>query len=383
MRKQYAGIDRFRMLAAFLVIAIHTSPLASFSETGDFILTRIIARVAVPFFFMASGFFLLPGEEPCACGNGKLQAFAKKTACIYGAAIMLYLPVNLYNGYFRMENLLPNMIKDVVFDGTMYHLWYLPAAITGAYIAWHLVKRFGYRKAAAVAFILYLIGLFGDSYYGVSKQIPCLNSFYTFIFRISAHTRNGIFFAPLFFVLGGAFAKRDREAETIPGEKTVGKSVCGLGISFILLFVEAMILRYKNMQRHDSMYLFLVPCMCFLFSVILACGERGNSRIGKAGKAGKARKAREAGKAGEAGKLGYRSISMLIYIIHPLVIIEVRLFAKLAGLQQTCVENSIIHFIIVYVISILQSVVCIMAWEQYRKSRKGKMHRSKKFRSEK
>lgn len=54
--KGYVGIDYFRVIAAFLIVAIHTSPFASFSETGDFIFTRIIARVAVPFFFMTSGF---------------------------------------------------------------------------------------------------------------------------------------------------------------------------------------------------------------------------------------------------------------------------------------------------------------------------------------
>ncbi|HBA96906.1 MAG TPA: hypothetical protein DCZ23_02250, partial [Lachnospiraceae bacterium] len=57
--KYYTGIDNFRLAAALLVIAIHTSLFKSFSETGDFIFTKIIARVAVPFFFMASGFFLV------------------------------------------------------------------------------------------------------------------------------------------------------------------------------------------------------------------------------------------------------------------------------------------------------------------------------------
>ena len=57
--KNYTGIDCFRFLAAFLIIAIHTSPLGSFSAVGDFVLTRVIARVAVPFFFMTSGFFMI------------------------------------------------------------------------------------------------------------------------------------------------------------------------------------------------------------------------------------------------------------------------------------------------------------------------------------
>ena len=50
--KSYTGIDRFRLIAAYLIVAIHTSPLTSVSAEGDFILTRIIARIGVPFFFM-------------------------------------------------------------------------------------------------------------------------------------------------------------------------------------------------------------------------------------------------------------------------------------------------------------------------------------------
>ena len=82
MTKQetYSGIDYFRMIAAVLIVAIHTSPLASFSATGDFIFTRIIARVAVPFFLVTSGFFLISRYSYNA---DKLRKFIKKTALIY------------------------------------------------------------------------------------------------------------------------------------------------------------------------------------------------------------------------------------------------------------------------------------------------------------
>ena len=30
---------------------------------------------------------------------------------------------------------MPNLIKDIVFDGTLYHLWYLPASIIGGGVA--------------------------------------------------------------------------------------------------------------------------------------------------------------------------------------------------------------------------------------------------------
>lgn len=166
--KSYTGIDCFRFIAALLIVAIHTSPLASFNQTADFILTRIMARVAVPFFLMTSGFFLISRYTRNA---GRLIGFIKSTVMIYGAAILIYIPVNIYNGYFRMDNLMPNIIKDIIFDGTIYHLWYLPASVTGAVIAWYLVKKAGYKKAVAVSGILYLIGMFGDSWYGISEKV--------------------------------------------------------------------------------------------------------------------------------------------------------------------------------------------------------------------
>ena len=82
---------------------------------------------------------------------------------------------------------MPKIIKDIVFDGTLYHLWYLPAAIVGAVIAWYLVKQWAYRKAFAVTLVLYIVGLFGDSYYGIAENIPSLNSFYHLIFQIKPH----------------------------------------------------------------------------------------------------------------------------------------------------------------------------------------------------
>ena len=59
-KKSYPLVDLYRLPAAFLVIAIHVSPLAFINETADFILTRVIARTAVPFFIMITGYFVLP-----------------------------------------------------------------------------------------------------------------------------------------------------------------------------------------------------------------------------------------------------------------------------------------------------------------------------------
>ncbi len=326
--KDYAGIDLFRFVAAILVITIHTSPLADFEAIGDFILTRIIARIAVPFFFMTSGFFLI---SRYVFDERKLWGFVKKTALIYAVAIVFYIPVNLYSGYFMVDNLLLNIIKDLVFDGTFYHLWYLPASMIGAVIAWFLVKKIGFVKALAVTALLYVTGLFGDSYYGLIENNSAINGFYGMFFQISDYTRNGFFFAPVFFVLGGLIADRQKRL-------SYRKSVCGLCISFALMFCEAMLLFAFKLQKHDSMYVFLVPCMYFLF---VSLSEFKGKRM-----------------------VTLRTMSLLIYIIHPMIIIAIRLFAKVFHLQTVFVDNSMIHFLSVGVVSVMFAFFLVKLWDR-------------------
>lgn len=319
----YAGIDWFRLLAALLVVAIHCSPLAGFSETGDFILTRILARVAVPFFLMTSGFFVLseyPGD------NKRLRAFLKKTGLLYGAAILLYLPLNIYNGYFLQEPLLPNIIKDLIFDGTMYHLWYLPASMLGMVIVWELIRRMGYPKGLAVTLLLYSVGLLGDSYYGLAEKLPVLKTFYALIFEVSDYTRNGLFFAPAFLALGGLISRQKRRLSF--------KQACGgFLISFVCLFGEAMLLHQNGFQRHDSMYLFLLPCLYFLFSCIRCF--RGKKME------------------------GLRAAAMLIYIIHPMMIVMVRAIGKMLHLDELLIGNSLLHYILVCFLSCAVSFAAV------------------------
>lgn len=100
-----------RLAAAVLVITCHTSPLAGVSVVGDLILTRIVARVAIPFYFMATGLFTLSQYH---CDNRGRKKHLKKIGFIYAAAVLLYLPLNIYQDYFNRPNLLPKLLRGLV-----------------------------------------------------------------------------------------------------------------------------------------------------------------------------------------------------------------------------------------------------------------------------
>lgn len=69
--KKYGGLDIFKFIASFLVIAVHTSPLLKINSELDFILTHIIARIAVPFFVMTTGYFVMKPFFKSEDGNKK------------------------------------------------------------------------------------------------------------------------------------------------------------------------------------------------------------------------------------------------------------------------------------------------------------------------
>lgn len=319
------GLDDFRLVAALLVVAIHTSPLLSWSVTGDFILTRVIGRVAVPFFLIVSGYFL-GAKRPA--GRGRSVGFAcLKLLIIYGISIAAYLPLNIYTGYFSAPDLVGRAVRDVLINGTFYHLWYLPAAITGLLIAYPLCRRLPISAALAVAGVLYLIGLGGDSYYHVLEGIPALRTFYGAIFSVSEYTRNGVFFAPMMITLG--YACRVSR----PPSRRV--SAAGLLLSLAGMTGEALLLRRAGAMRHDSMYLLLLPVMYFLMSLLL----RGGGRRSKPA----------------------RDIALYIYLTHPWMIVLLRGLAKFAGLERLLIDQSGVHFLAVFALSAAVSVaLCLM-----------------------
>ena len=189
------GLDKFRLAGALLVVAIHTSPLTCISAEADFFLTRILARVAVPFFLMVTGQFVLPRIlEPGVRAGRRLLRYLARAGMLYLACILLYLPLGIYAGHYK-ELTAAKVLRMLVWDGTFYHLWYFPAGMLGMTLLYLLSRRLGLRTLTLVCGALYLLGLSGDSYYGLTQYLPPLRSLCDLGFHVWSYTRNGLFLA--------------------------------------------------------------------------------------------------------------------------------------------------------------------------------------------
>ncbi|MSC77806.1 acyltransferase [Eubacterium ramulus] len=355
------GLDRYRLIAAFLVIAIHTSPLLSVNENADFFLTRIFARMAVPLFLMITGRYVAANfweNDPDEKGSSAavLLSFLKKIAILYGISVVLYLPVGMYAGHYKQITV-TGIFRMLVFDGTFYHLWYFPACMLGMVIVWGCsrigknhqreiknnedrndvkeeilaqISEVGFRITFVIVIILYILGLLGDSYYGLTTQIPVLKTMYDGMFQVFSYTRNGIFLVPIFLMIGVWFAKVERE-NTVQNDsywemsepKRWNRKRAGLGllISLVLMTVEGFALHAADWQRHDSMYVMLPIVMIFLYIWICAKPQEPSKKL--------------------------RSLSTWIYILHPAVIVVVH--ALPGSLGKEIAGNSLLNYVAVVI----------------------------------
>lgn len=320
---KYPLIDAFRIIAALLVVAIHIAPLSSFSERADYFLTYCIGRIAVPFFLMVTGYFTL-GSETLEGTAHKVKKAVLHLGIIYGFVTLLYFPVNYYSGNLPMT--FWEAVKQIVFDGTFYHLWYLPAAMLGMLIVYFLLRLWGYERTLLITFVLYLVGLLGDSYYGLVQKIPEMKKVYDIIFSFSSYTRNGIFFTPIFLCMGAWIGK---EQYTVSKETGKNKFL----ISIIGLLLEGEITWNLQLQRHNSMYICLIPTVFFLTSLLLLKRKKVEQKA-------------------EPSKFVWlRDISLWIYLLHPMCIIAVRGAAKTVNLKELLVDNSLLFYVLVCISS--------------------------------
>ena len=363
-------IDEFRVVAAFLVAAIHTWPLQSVWEPADFVLVHIIGRIAVPFFFCVTGYFGVSRfwEKTSDGAYGRLM---KKNAQLYGLAMLLYLPVNVYAGQLRnvvgagragsaglagaLEGV-GKLLKAVAFDGTFYHLWYLPAILLGVTLLKLLSRWVSAETVGIISVLLYLCGLLGDSYYGLAAKVPALEMAYGKLFAISSYTRNGLFFAPLFLMLGVFLKRTSSESKKTLKNLSLKKNekknlktpdhgfwLTGFLFSVLLLTGEGLLLRKLGWPRHDSMYITL-PLVLWCLMRLLLAGKRERTHREK-------RLGREC-----------RTFAAAFYVVHPLMIVAVRGGVKvIEAVLNTVTGAGNISFLLVNCSPVFYVEVCLLA----------------------
>lgn len=236
------SVDVVRLVAIIGVIAIHTVPFAHSpahvgTELDAATVVNQLARFAVPFFFIMSGYFWAQKIETEQDLSASTIKMAKRLVVLLVAWSIFYLlPTDIVGSfasghYGPIKQLYWNVMRVAskpfltALEGTKMHLWFLPVLLSALLISAFLVRYRQQRLLAGLAVALYLIGLAGKAY----SDTPIG-------FHSEFNFRDGPFFSLIFFVTGYFLKQR----QPGPAWFSAGMLIAALGV--LLQVVELRIL---------------------------------------------------------------------------------------------------------------------------------------------
>jgi len=267
-RTTYNSLDLGKFICAILIILLHTAPFASYSSVLTYGFRNIISVVAVPFFFMTSGFLFFAKANTLTKEEQQryIIKYLKRLGVMYLIWTAVYFPFVLYgwmhNGATWIDVL--QYVKRFFFEGSYSTIWFLPALMTAVATVYLLSRKLKMDTIVWIAIPFYLFACMGSSYYGLAKGIPVLRELVHGYYAFFGTVKNGLLFGFLYVTLGGWLAKKKVE---VSQKRLLWQSV----ILFLLLTGETVlqtVLRWSS--KGVDIKLVLAPLSVVLFVAILS-----------------------------------------------------------------------------------------------------------------
>lgn len=343
--KSYNSIDLMKFICSILVICIHTHPLSTYSNILNSGLDNVIARLAVPFFFISAGYFFfnkidLTSSSTSRINHSYLKSYIKRLSLLYIIWSIIYLPYTLYLWVKSDASIIKyifSSIRNFLLTGISTHLWYMAALILATILVYYTLRYFSLKNTLLIGLILYIIGLLGDSYFGLINKVPVIGLLFNIYNFLFVTTRNGLFFGFIFVAFGAYLS----HTKFIISTKKICMLFC---LSFLLMGIEVFTLKVLDIPKNFNMYIFLVPTVIFLFLLLLNMNLKPHPLYSL-----------------------LRKLSILIYFSHFIFyIIYPKLFSLLS--LNAIYNNSIFKFLFILISSIICSLFLI--WLSHFKSLK-------------
>ena len=256
----YNTIDFVKFIMALVVVAIHTEPFHESSENIQAIFDTF-SGLAVPFFFISSGFLLGKRVQD----NSDLLPIKKQLVKILKMYIkwsMIYLPLAIYD--YWSQNVTPLKaialyLRNLLLGGMHYNswqLWYLLSTVYGLIFLFFLLnaiksKRIKCAYVTAVAIVSLLLsyivslGRYSDTH-------PLILTIGSIIQKTILNGRilQGLYYIPIGFFLSDV--KKD-----------------GNKFKAVAFFATTLILRYIFIENKFWADFFLVAASVSLFELVI------------------------------------------------------------------------------------------------------------------
>lgn len=263
------SIDIARLFAAILVIAIHTQAILWFPEHANGNI-QILTRVAVPFFFCTSGYFLQKSYVPRGCSA--IAAAIWKMIKMYAMVSLVYFALIFLQSPALLHEPKKWMLIDFLFNGSYFHLWYMVGVIYSIAMIYMFCKLKLTKMLFPLAALCYAVGLLGTSYYGIGSRLPVLSTLFDSGWFLSIRR---IFLMGFPFTALGWTISENTTRLRLTGRKLLSMTV----LMTVLFVVEIVVVTTTGLSKTVVITIFLYPLVYLLFQLCLAYPLMGKSEI--------------------------------------------------------------------------------------------------------
>ena len=146
----FNGIDLIKFLCSYLVCMIHIKPIVGIDGNiigyFNYAAQNGFSRIAVPFFFSASGFLLFRKIELNTINTDRIKNYCYKMLILLGLWTVL------------------------LFIGNQVQLWYLGGSVIAVALLTVFLRRgYSFVKIGCLTGAIFVLGLLFDSYSGLIK----------------------------------------------------------------------------------------------------------------------------------------------------------------------------------------------------------------------
>ncbi len=275
MKKSFDLVDLFKFIASVMIFSMHCNPFESFAPAQVGI--QIFARWGVPFFFMASSFFLFRKEERTPEGRfifskETLRSFVHRIVALYTFWFIYNLPniyvARLYGKDLHLLSTWLRFVTEAVFSSTFTGSWFLVSCVFSALLIFWFSKNGKTKTLVFLTLPLYLICSIPQNAYRFLPSVVA-HGLYVLCFPLN------IFGGMFYFALGKYLSENEETLKKKIGAKT--SFVCALVFFAVYAVVYFLIHGLKHYSTGLVFYggtfavsLCLAPTAFFLFLFCLS-----------------------------------------------------------------------------------------------------------------
>ena len=238
-RKNLDSADVLKFALSILIVATHTSLFEGY-------ITPLV-RLAVPAFFMISGYFFFGRISCCsdtAQQNSYLVKSVKQNLKLYLFWFIVLLPLTLYiRGYHTVgfPHGLWHLVRDFCFGSTFQSSWYIVALITGFAIVLFLSRRLPTYALMIIGVICYIPSLLSSNYEFLLSSTDTLREIGGSLSKVFLLPCRNFSVGLLYIALGKYLVEKNYEGKT-------KKYVRNFLLAFVALVIEYLALRFSGVK---------------------------------------------------------------------------------------------------------------------------------------